>query len=72
MVHRFSIFASLLASVACVISTNVASAGSQNVSVSLDTSYFLGRSRDVEFQLGSSAGGVSPFTEGRCGESRSI
>ena len=58
MVRRFSMCMCLFASMACVISTNVANAGSQTVNVSLDTSYFLGRSGDVEFQLGGSAGGV--------------
>ena len=61
MVRRFSMCMCLFASMACVISTNVANAGSQTVNVSLDTSYFLGRSGDVEFQLGASAGGV-PIT----------
>ena len=58
MVRRFSMCMCLFASMACVISTNVANAGSQTVNVSLDTSYFLGRSGDVEFQLGASTGGV--------------
>ena len=61
MVRRFSMCMCLFASMACVISTNVANAGSQTVNVSLDTSYFLGRSGDVEFQLGASPGGV-PIT----------
>lgn len=61
MVRRFSMCMCLFASMACVISTNVANAGSQTVNVSLDTSYFLGRSGDVEFQLGANAGGV-PIT----------
>jgi len=61
MVRRFSMFLLLLASMAGVISTNVASAGIYTVSVSLDTSHFLGQSGDIEFQLGANAGNV-PIT----------
>ena len=61
MVRRFSMYLLLLASMACVTSTNVVNAGSYTVSVSLDTSRFLGQSGDIDFQLSAIAGGV-PIT----------
>ena len=61
MVRRFSMFLLLLASMAGVISTNVVNAGSYTVSVSLDTSRFLGQSGDIDFQLSAIAGNV-PIT----------
>ena len=61
MVFHISKFLCLVTLMACVVPSHIAHAGTQTVNVSLDTSYFLGRSGDVQFQLGSNAGNI-PIT----------